>query len=68
MLLLISQRGGIGSGHLCVHACVSEVSVCMGGTEGRGEGGNIAKSIKLDDMNKGWYSLSFPMQDVGSIQ
>lgn len=38
MLLLISQRRGTGSGHLCVHACVSAVSVCIGGREGRDEG------------------------------
>lgn len=52
MLLLISQRGGTKSGHLYVCACMSEASVCVGGTEGRGERGNIAKSIKLDDMNR----------------
>lgn len=36
--MLISQRGGTESGHLCVHAYVSSVSVCMGDTEGRDEG------------------------------
>lgn len=48
---LISQRGRIESGHLHIHAYVS--SLYLHGNHGRKKwGGSIAKSIKIDGMNR----------------
>lgn len=42
--------------------CLCEFSFCLHGRHGRKRwGGNIGKSVKLNDMSKDWYSLSFPV-------
>lgn len=46
-MLLISQRGETRSGHMCVHAYLSAVSVCMEDTEGRDEGGALQNLSNL---------------------